>query len=101
LFDYGDRVGQLRLLVTAGQDCLAVRTNLLQAGELALTVKFTFTLAQGQLRLDKLAHDVGEAAPLGVGQLSERVMLLWLKQNLRSLHSSGHSRSFCAKKLCY
>ena len=83
----------MRLLDTAGQDRLPVYTNLLQSGELALTVKLTFTLAQCQLRLDKLAYDVGEAASLGAGQLSERVMLLWFEQDLCSLHPRGHDHS--------
>lgn len=84
----------MRLLRTAGQDRLSMYANLLQPGELALTVKFALTLAQCQLRLDKLAHDVREAASLDAGQLSERVMLLWFEQNLRSLHPRGHDHSF-------
>lgn len=67
LFDYSDRIGQIWQFSTPRQERLPMNSDLLQAGELTLTANLALFLAQRQLRLDELAHDVGEATSLGVG----------------------------------
>ena len=56
-----------------------MNSDLLQAGELALTANLALFLAQRQLRLDELAHDFGEATSLGVGQVGECAVLFRFK----------------------